>query len=213
MLRCSVFCPEGAEQKSPEQRPGKPYFRRKPSPERAQHGRRDVSPLQGSEPHLPRFLGRCPRLICRCPFGATENLARSLSAHSVRPVKQTPYDLAFLALAQERLGQSEKALGTLRRLSEMIRNRSGPQIRNRKPCCTRPRRSNSIRSSRPSRSNIDRRPTASRSSHDRRKVRDDFPGCPAPTPKPRMTTVPFDAWRIVFRLSVLGDQTHVLSSR
>jgi hypothetical protein len=32
-------------------------------------------PCRARNPTSPRFLGRCPRLVCRCPFGATENSA------------------------------------------------------------------------------------------------------------------------------------------
>jgi hypothetical protein len=87
MLRRFVVCPAGAEQISPGQRSGKRNFREKHMimalkgrNKRPAMVRTFRALLRGSS----RSLGRCPALICRCPFGAIENCATTKSASEVR---------------------------------------------------------------------------------------------------------------------------------
>jgi hypothetical protein len=70
MLRGFGICPEGAEQKSPGQRPGI----RGPDMPKALKGRHKGSalsrPFRAWSCVVGTIPGRCPGLICGCPFGA-----------------------------------------------------------------------------------------------------------------------------------------------
>ena len=71
--RVLEFCPEGAKQISPGQRPGD----RKPNRPRALKGRDTCRvmfrPFRAQVSASDPLPGRCPGLICGCPFGATDH--------------------------------------------------------------------------------------------------------------------------------------------
>jgi hypothetical protein len=69
MLRCSEFRPEGAEQISPGQRPGNGNFRGKQALKGRNKGLASCA-LTGTGECVAMVPGRCPGLICGCPFGA-----------------------------------------------------------------------------------------------------------------------------------------------
>src|SRR5229473_738004 len=97
MLRIFSHCPEGAEQTSPGQRPGKRGCVQNPSPERAaQLG--DCFALTGRcrarwwYPFAARRSppGRCPGLICGCPFGTQEAQQRNIKTRERGAVLARP---------------------------------------------------------------------------------------------------------------------------
>jgi hypothetical protein len=80
MLRCFGICPEGAEHKSPGQRPGN----RDPDMTRALKGRHKgiamFRPFRAWSRVVGAIPGRCPGLICGCPFGAADKTAQHQNA-------------------------------------------------------------------------------------------------------------------------------------
>jgi hypothetical protein len=62
--------PRRGRTNQPRATPGEWEFPRNTSPQRAEQGVGDVAPLQGSVGCVAMDPGRCPGLICGCPFGA-----------------------------------------------------------------------------------------------------------------------------------------------
>jgi hypothetical protein len=72
--------PRRGRTNQPRATPWEWEFPRKTSPGRAQQGAGDVAPFQGSGGCVAMIPGRCPGLICDCPFGANPRGLRFKSA-------------------------------------------------------------------------------------------------------------------------------------
>src|SRR5579863_6698265 len=66
------FCPEGAEQISPGQRPETGKSNRPQALKGRDTGPPMFRPFRAQESTCDPIPGRCPGLICGCPFGATD---------------------------------------------------------------------------------------------------------------------------------------------
>jgi len=74
------------------------------------------------EPENVAFLNTLGVAQYRC--GLTAEALATLTRTNAKNKEADPYDLAFLALTQHRLGQSNKARATLDRLREVVKDRS-----------------------------------------------------------------------------------------